>query len=163
MQVFKISYFNRKIHEGFLFLINSVTALVISVSHIDGLTKQKGYIKGKPFFFFFSELGQCLILGNKLIKEIPSILFYISIVYRIEFINKLKGGKEANDFWSVSHYFLYRLCKLLAASNWSIKDHGWREAFTWQFLLFPGAVPILIHLTKIIAQELNFAYIRKQN
>lgn len=56
MQVFKISYFNRKIHEGFLFLINSVTALVISVSHIDGVIK-RGYIKGKPFFFFFTELG----------------------------------------------------------------------------------------------------------
>jgi hypothetical protein len=35
--------------------------------------------------------------------------------------------------------------------------------FHLQFLLFPGAVPILIHLIKIIAQELNFAYIRKQN
>lgn len=39
---------------------------------------------------------------------------------------------------------------------------GW-GGFHLQFLLFPGAVPILIHLIKIIAQELNFAYIRKQN
>lgn len=81
------------------------------------LQNRKGILKVSLSFSFSPSWGQCLILGNKLIKEIPSILFYISIVYRIEFINKLKGGKEANDFWSVSHYFLYRLCKLLAASN----------------------------------------------
>lgn len=43
------------------------------------------------------------------------------------------------------------------------KDHGGEKLSQLQFLLFPGAVPILIHLTKIIAQELNFAYIREQN
>lgn len=43
------------------------------------------------------------------------------------------------------------------------RDHGGEKLSQLQFLLFPGAVPILIHLTKIIAQELNFAYIREQN
>lgn len=43
------------------------------------------------------------------------------------------------------------------------KDHGGEKLSQLLFLLFPGAVPILIHLTKIIAQELNFAYIREQN
>lgn len=43
------------------------------------------------------------------------------------------------------------------------RDHGGGKLSQLQFLLFPGAVPILIHLTKIIAQELNFAYIREQN
>lgn len=114
MQVFKISYFNRKTHEGFPFLINSVAALIISASHIACVVKQRGYIKGKLFFFFFMELGQCLILGNKLIKEIPLILFYISVVYRIEFINQLKGGKEANDFWSVSHYFFIQMAQVVS-------------------------------------------------
>lgn len=43
------------------------------------------------------------------------------------------------------------------------EDHDEEKLSQLQFLLFPEAVPILVHLTKIIAQELNFAYIREQN
>lgn len=50
--------------KDFFFLINSVTALVISARHIDCVVKQRGYIKGKLFFFFFVELGPMPYFGE---------------------------------------------------------------------------------------------------
>lgn len=79
------------------------------MSHVGCVTKPKGCIKGKHCFFFFTELVPILIWGNKLIKEIPLILFYISIAYRIEFIDQLKGREEAKTS-GVFHTIFYANC-----------------------------------------------------
>lgn len=107
-------------------------------------------------FPLLSSWSQCFIWENKFIKEIPLILFYISIVYGIEFISQLKRRKEVTISVVFHIIFLYKLCKLLATSNWSVKHcmgagAGQGKGRWWHF-------PITISFVSWSSTYINSSY-----